>query len=116
MWIPLKVLQSVAAWLVWSAAETPQQAVLPLGLFAVHMALGNWWNIVFFGKHKMEESLGWMGAFWVSIAASIAAFSQVSPLAAMLFAPTQVWVTIAAKLNWDLVQLNKGSQKGGKKK
>ena len=38
----------------------------------------------------------------------------------MLFAPTQVWVTIAAKLNWDIVQLNKaggsGSEGKGKKK
>jgi benzodiazapine receptor len=30
----------------------------------------------------------------------------VSPLAALLFLPTQVWVTIAAKLNYDIVQLN----------
>lgn len=26
----------------------------------------------------------------------------------------QVWVTIAAKLNWDIVRLNKGQQEGGK--
>lgn len=31
--------------------------------------------------------------------------------------PAQVWVTIASKLNWDIVQLNKGSSgKGGKQK
>jgi benzodiazapine receptor len=35
-----------------------------------------------------------------------AAHLQVSPLAALLFAPTQVWVTIAAKLNYDIVRLN----------
>ena len=49
-----------------------------------------------------------MGAFWASIAASIASFAQVSPLAAALFAPTQLWVTVAAKLNYDIVQLNPG--------
>lgn len=32
-----------------------------------------------------------------------------------MFAPTQVWVTIAAKLNWDIVQLNTGSDKSGGK-
>lgn len=31
---------------------------------------------------------------------------QVSPPAALLFAPTLVWVTIAAKLNYDIVRLN----------
>lgn len=40
---------------------------------------------------------------------------QLSPLAALLFAPTQVWVTIAAKLNWDIVQLNSGGNEAGKK-
>jgi tryptophan-rich sensory protein len=27
-------------------------------------------------------------------------------VAAYLFAPTQIWVTIAAKLNYDIVKLN----------
>jgi benzodiazapine receptor len=44
-------------------------------------------------------------------AASIASFYQVSPLAAALFAPTQIWVTIAAKLNYDIVRLNKKAEK-----
>ena len=39
--------------------------------------------------------------------ASITSFGAISPLSACLFAPTQVWVTIAAKLNYDIVQLNK---------
>lgn len=46
---------------------------------------------------------------WLSIAASIASFAQISPLAALLFAPTQIWVTIAAKLNLDIVKLNSGA-------
>ncbi len=29
----------------------------------------------------------------------------------MLMVPTQIWVTIAAKLNWDIVKLNKGKAK-----
>ena len=40
--------------------------------------------------------------------ASITSFGAIDPLAACLFAPTQVWVTVAAKLNYDIVQLNKG--------
>lgn len=39
-------------------------------------------------------------------AGSIAAFHSVNPVAAYLFAPTQIWVTIAAKLNYDIVKLN----------
>ncbi|KAF8071227.1 crtK-2 [Scenedesmus sp. PABB004] len=110
VWIPLKVLQSAALWLVVKQAGGRREAALPVGLFAAHLFLGNAWNVVFFGRREMEASTRWMGAFWATIAASIAAFARVSPLAAALFAPTQVWVTIAAKLNWDIVQLNKGIQ------
>lgn len=107
VWIPLKLLQSVALWLVLKTADSKRQLALPLSLFGLHLFLGNWWNVVFFGKRKMQESLGWMGAFWSSIAASIGSFATVSPLAAVLFAPTQLWVSVAWKLNHDIVKLNK---------
>lgn len=110
VWIPLKVLQSVSLWLVLKQAGSRKELLLPVSLFGLHLFLGNWWNVVFFGRQKMEESTKWMGAFWLSIAGSIASFAQVSPLAAALFAPTQVWVTIAAKLNWDIVKLNTKKQ------
>lgn len=44
MWIPLKVLQSVAVWLVVKQAPSRKELVLPLTLFGIHLALGNWWN------------------------------------------------------------------------
>lgn len=64
VWIPLKILQSISLWLVWRSGRPAQELFLPLALFSTHLLLGNWWNVVFFGKHKMEESTGWMGAFW----------------------------------------------------
>jgi hypothetical protein len=58
VWIPLKVLQSVAAWLVWRGAPTDNDLWLPLGLFTVHLFLGNWWNVSWgicrFGKAGNE--------------------------------------------------------------
>lgn len=46
------------------------------------------------------------GAFWLSILGSIATFYKISPAAAALMVPTQIWVTIAAKLNYDIVHMN----------
>ncbi|GFR41150.1 hypothetical protein Agub_g1814 [Astrephomene gubernaculifera] len=106
VWIPLKLMQSAALWLVWSRAPSSKALVLPLAAMGVHMFLGNWWNVVFFGKRQLKPSLPWMYAFWGSIAATAAAFHPISPAAAYLMLPTQVWVTIATKLNWDIVQLN----------
>ena len=36
----------------------------------------------------------------------VAAFHPYSQLGAALVAPTQLWVTVAAYLNWSIVQLN----------
>lgn len=36
----------------------------------------------------------------------VGTFQPFSPLAAALVAPTQLWVTVAAKLNYDIVRLN----------
>ncbi|EFJ52168.1 hypothetical protein VOLCADRAFT_87048 [Volvox carteri f. nagariensis] len=80
VWIPLKLMQSVALWLVCTKAPTAGAMALPLAAFGAHMFLGNWWNA--------------------------AAFHPVSPAAAFLMLPTQVWVTIATKLNYDIVKLN----------
>ncbi|KAL0018447.1 hypothetical protein WJX77_010436 [Trebouxia sp. C0004] len=108
MWIPLKIAQSVAVWLVWKSRAEKQELALPLTVFGASLALGNWWNVVFMGRHQMKPSLKWMGAFWLSIAGVIGSFHPFSPLAAALVAPTQLWVTVAAKLNYDIVKLNTG--------
>lgn len=107
VWIPLKLMQSAALALILKSARSTEQLALPLGVFGAQLALGNWWNVVFFGKHKLEESVPWMGAFWLSIAGTIAAFHPVSKGAATLVTPTLVWVTIAAALNHEIVRLNK---------
>ncbi|KAJ9510647.1 hypothetical protein QJQ45_027543, partial [Haematococcus lacustris] len=113
VWIPLKAMQSLALMLAWrggtmtgSSAKHPALAVA-LTTFGAHLFLGNWWNVVFFGRRKLLPSLPWMYAFWGSVAASAAAFHPLDPRAATLMLPTLVWVTIAAKLNYDIVQLNR---------
>lgn len=42
----------------------------------------------------------------------IGSFHPFSPLAAALVAPTQLWVTVAAKLNYDIVKLNTEQEEG----
>lgn len=42
----------------------------------------------------------------------VGTFHPFSPLAAALVAPTQLWVTIAAKLNYDIVKLNTHGKPG----
>ncbi|KAK9863448.1 hypothetical protein WJX84_004854 [Apatococcus fuscideae] len=114
VWIPLKCMQVAALWLVWEKSPGPiigpdgqlDTAVLPLAIFLIHLALGDIWNVSFFGHRQMKPSLAWMAAFWLSIAGCIITFRPISTLASNLMLPTITWVCIAAKLNWDIVALN----------
>eukprot|EP00884_Botryococcus_braunii_P004210 jgi/Botrbrau1/13790/Bobra.0056s0040.1 len=58
VWIPLKVLQSAALWLVWKTGTAPGAdrsiLVAPLTVFGVHMFLGNWWNVVLLREEAAE--------------------------------------------------------------
>jgi len=67
---------------------------------------------------RMQASAASMGAWAIAREADahlacmgagvIGSFHPFSPLAAALVAPTQLWVTVAAKLNYDIVKLNTG--------
>lgn len=128
VWIPLKLLQSAALAIVGRAAAaevdasrgageffkslTSSKAVGALAVFAGMTALGNYWNVTFFGRRQMKKSVKVMAAFWASVAATVAAFGAVDRNAGALVAPTIVWVTIATALNATIVKLNPG--KGAK--
>jgi len=114
VWIPLKLLQSVGLYIAYKQIGGGEQGrakaekvALPLAAFGAMIALGNYWNVVFFGQRRLKASLKVMALFLGSVVGSSAAFwAAGSPLAALLVAPTSLWVTIAAKLNWDIVALN----------
>jgi len=128
VWVPLKLLQSAALAIVGkvAAAEvdassgvgpffkslTSSKAVGALAVFAGMTALGNYWNVTFFGRRQMKKSVKVMAAFWGSVVATVVAFAAVDKNAGALVAPTVVWVTIATALNATIVRLNPG--KGAK--
>merc|ERR1712012_1380344 len=89
-WIPLKLMQSIALWLVLGRIRTPvtrDSALFAAAVFAVHVFLGCWWNVVFFGKHRIAESVPWMLSFWTSVVATAGACHAVAPAAGYLVAP-----------------------------
>lgn len=104
VWSILFVLNAVAGWLVWMAAGTG--AALPLAAYAVSLLINSSWSAVFFGARRMGLGFAIVITLWLSIAAVMALFAPVSPLAAGLIAPYLVWVTIASALNLRVWQLN----------
>lgn len=65
------------------------------------------WSYVFFGQRMPGWALVEIVCLWVSIAATIAAFSKVSGKAALLMAPYLLWTSFATLLNYSIWRLNK---------
>jgi len=110
VWTSLKLLQSAGmARLVAAAAAASYSpaSLLPVGAWAVHTLFGNWWNVVHFGQRNLPKSVKVMGGVWLSAAATAAAWWRADPAAGALFAPTCVWLTIAAALNVTIERLNR---------
>jgi tryptophan-rich sensory protein len=104
VWSILFVFNAVAGWLVWMAAGTG--AAVPLAVYAASLLINASWSAVFFGARRMGLGFVVVITLWLSIAAVMALFAPVSPLAASMIAPYLVWVTIASALNLRVWQLN----------
>lgn len=62
--------------------------------------------VSFFGMKRLDWAMIEVVCLWLMIAALIASFSQFSTAAALLLAPYLAWVSVAAALNFRLLQLN----------
>lgn len=112
VWSILFCAIAVSGWLVW---ERGGLAAWPaLALHAVQLAVNAMWSFLFFGRRRLDWAMVDVALLWVLIAAMIAVYAPISPLAAGLLLPYLAWVSIAGALNWRLIQLNgpRGLQPG----
>lgn len=105
-WAVLYLCIAVAGWLVWREAGFAGAAV-PLGIYAVQLALNAAWSAIFFGLRRPDLAFAEVVALWLSIAATIVAFHPVHAGAAWLLVPYLCWVTFAAALNLAIWRLNR---------
>lgn len=90
--------------MVWKSAGLAAWPALIL--YAVHLLVNAGWSFLFFGMKRLDWAMAEVVCLWLSIAAVIATFAQISVPAALLLAPYLAWVTVAATLNFRLLQLN----------
>ena len=106
VWTALYLMMAVAAWMIWRKAE-PATKALPLGLFAVQLALNALWSFVFFAWHEIGWALVEILVLWLAIAATIASFSRISKIATALLVPYLAWVSFASFLTYTIWTLNR---------
>ena len=106
IWTTVYILVAVAAVLVWRNAQTTQDQIMILGLFAINAVLGILWNFIFFKLKRPDWAVFEIALFWASIACLVAFFWRLSPLSSLLLLPYFTWVSIASLLNLTIVRLN----------
>jgi benzodiazapine receptor len=105
VWTVLYAMMAVAAWLVWRRHELPL-ARMALVVFVLQLGLNGLWSWMFFRWNLGALSFLEIGILWALIAATLALFWRIAPLAGVLLVPYLGWVTFASALNYQLWQLN----------
>ena len=106
VWTVLYALMGVAAWLVWRAGLDRRAVKLALALFTIQFVLNLAWTPAFFGLESPLLGLAVIVPLWVTIVATIAAFSRIDRRAAGLLVPYLAWVSFATVLNYAIWTLN----------
>lgn len=79
---------------------------VPLTVFCTHLALGDAWNQVFFGRQKIGLGAIVISVFYGMLVLSTALFYDLDPDAGLLLLPTCAWVMVATALNFEIYRLN----------
>jgi tryptophan-rich sensory protein len=104
VWSVLYLAIAASGYLIWATGHAD---IWPaLAVYGVHLVINAAWSALFFGLRRLDFGMAGVATLWLSIAATIALFAPIDRLAAFLLTPYLAWVTIAAALNWRMLQLN----------
>ena len=102
VWSTLYIMIAVAGWLVWRV----EGIGITLVVWGLNLVFNALWSYFFFGIRRMDIAFVDALLMWVTVALFIVLAAQVSTVAALLFVPYLIWVTIAATLNRTVWRLN----------
>ncbi|KXP12586.1 TspO/MBR family protein [Tsukamurella pseudospumae] len=103
-WGLLYLLMAIAVWLVWR--RNPSWNSRAIQLYAVQLLVNLVWTPLFFALELRAVALGVIVLLDVLVIATIAAFSAVRRIAALLLVPYLGWILFATALNYSIVMLN----------
>jgi tryptophan-rich sensory protein len=105
VWTALYVLMAIAAWLVWRERLHDETRVA-LSLYLVQLAANALWTWLFFAWRQGAAAFGEILVLWLLIAATMAHFWRIRPIAGALLAPYLAWVTFATALTFSVWKRN----------
>lgn len=106
IWTTIFSLCAISGWLAWQVADTAALRRRVAGLFGANALLNILWSALYFKLQRPDWALYEVVLLWLSILALIVGLWRLSRWASLLLITYWVWVSIAAVLNWQTVQLN----------
>lgn len=104
VWTLLYVLIALAGWLVWRVER--RVASPAMIAWFTQLLLNGLWSWLFFGLQQPRLALIDIFALLAAIVTFIVLARPISITAGRLFFPYALWVSFAAALNFQIVQLN----------
>uniref|UniRef100_A0A3B3RQ59 Translocator protein n=1 Tax=Paramormyrops kingsleyae TaxID=1676925 RepID=A0A3B3RQ59_9TELE len=101
VWMGLYTGMGYASYLVWKElGGFTQDAVVPLGLYGLQLAL-NWaWTPIFFGAHSIKLALIEIVILTGTVGATMVSWYPISCPATLLMVPYLAWLCLATCLNY----------------
>ncbi len=106
VWTMVYALITVAGITAWRAAPTARDAQSVISVFALNAFLNITWSLLFFRFQRPDWALVEVAFLLLSILGIMVYCWRFSPKASLLLAPYLAWVSLAAALNWAIVDLN----------
>ncbi|NBN63100.1 TspO/MBR family protein [Pannonibacter tanglangensis] len=103
VWSVLYVLIGYAGWRLWTGTGWS----LALFFWGLQLAANALWSWLFFGLRRMDLALADLVLLWLAIVGFIVTALPLDPVAALLFLPYLLWVSVAGLLNVSVLRLNR---------
>uniref|UniRef100_A0A8C9ZFR3 Translocator protein n=2 Tax=Sander lucioperca TaxID=283035 RepID=A0A8C9ZFR3_SANLU len=101
VWTCLYTGMGYGSYLVWKElGGFTEDALVPLGLYGLQLALNWTWTPIFFGAHKLKLALMEIVLLTSTVAATMVSWYPVSRTATLLMAPYLSWLCLATSLNY----------------
>lgn len=112
-WTLIFAMSALAGVRYWRRRTGRESRQLVIAAFALNGFLNLLWSLLFFRLERPDWALYEVPFLWLSIVLLILLIARGTRRAAWLLAPYLVWVSFAAALNWQIVQLNAPFANGG---
>ena len=115
VWTLLYTLMGIASWLVWKEDRTGDEQDLSTGqraqgalkLYGVHLVANTLWSVIFFGMRRLGWAVAESAVLWSLVAATLARFYQIKPVAGLLLVPYLLWTSFATLLTATVWRMNR---------